>query len=144
MSVPAALTAIVIILGIIALVVVGVLVLAAILMLRLLRIERQLRADVSRVRERIRATVEEVGQTAQHVTSTVNSWGSGARYAGLAAEAAGALLAWRKKSRGETPKQPRMKKARIVGWLVPTGVIALELVRRLRKSSGRSGKDASG
>lgn len=144
MSVPAALTAIVIILGIIALVVVGVLVLAVILMLRLLRIERQLRADVSRVRERIRATVEEVGQTAHNVTATVNSWGSGARYAGLAAEAAGALLAWRTKARGDTPKKPRMKKSRIVGWAVPTGVIALQLVRRLRKSSGRSGKDVSG
>jgi len=139
MSVPAALTAIVILLGVIALVVVGVLVLAAVVMFRILKLERQVRRELGWVGERVRATVEEVGRTARNVTSTVNSLGSGARYAGLAAEAAGALLAWRKSTRDRPAKKRRFTKARLLGWAVPTGMVAFQLWRQRRHPSGPPG-----
>lgn len=144
MSVPAALTAIVIILAIIALVVVGVVVLAGILILRLLRLERQIRAEAGHLRQRVRATMEDVGKTAHSVTSTVETWGSGARYAGLAAEAAAALLAWRRKSQGTTPQRRRVSRARMVGWAVPTGVMAWQVMRRIQKRRGRPGPSEPG
>jgi hypothetical protein len=143
MSVPGALTAIVIILGVMALLVVGVCVLAAILLLRVLRLERELVAEAGRIRKRLQTTMADVGETTRNVTSSVGTWGTRARYAGLAAEAATALLAWRRRAAAKPPARPRAGKSRIFAWAVPTGIIVLQVWRRTRRPRGSAHKTES-
>lgn len=138
MSVPAALTAIMIILAVIAAMLVAVSVLAAILLVRLLRLQRMLVAEAAHVRERLRATVSEMGETTRTMTSTVGAWGTGARYAGLAAEAAAALLAWRQRATSRPAPSNRGSRSRIIAWAVTTGLVALQVWRRVRRSRGPS------
>ncbi len=133
MSTPAALTTLVIILGVLTLAVVTALVLLAIMVNRFLRFEQMMAADLNQIKDSLKATVGRVQEAAGRMSGTLDRLGAGARYAGWAADAASALLLWRR--RAPRPSQQAPSPGRWRRWAtgISLGIVAWQALGRRRR-----------